>query len=143
MNAGVQDKTIVRGILREHIQACWPSVSVFIQDGMKNLMEDMTLADVYERLCEGKMQLWTGTDDRGVVAVLITSVSTNRQGKICHLVGVSGVRMDEWVEFMKTIKAWAKEKNCYKIVGQGRDGWERVLEPFGFKKKQVVVECGL
>lgn len=68
------------------------------------------------------MQLWTSFN-QGCEAALVTSI----QDGYCLLLAASGENMDEWVQWLPIVEAWAKEHDCESMRLYGRRGWSKVL----------------
>jgi hypothetical protein len=129
----------MRGILRSvqpaDIDAIWPQAwpllapAVALAGGRYN---EPTLRHRAETM---NAQLWVAIERGAPVAACLTWVTPYPTGfRECNIAFVGGAGDGHWLHWMGAVKAWAESIGCDQIVCIGRDGWERVLAPLGFKR---------
>lgn len=69
------------------------------------------------------MQLWTSVRDGRFDAAVVTKLQDN----YCLILTAGGERLEDWVQWLDIIEAWAKDNGCEEMRIYGRIGWSRVL----------------
>lgn len=108
----------------EQIPIVWPSVKDHIERAVERVTT-YTLDDVYEGLCDQRMQLWTSISG-DVEAALVTSIETDHT-KFCLLLAAGGANVDAWAPWIGTVEEWARGEGCTEMRIYGRIGWARKL----------------
>ena len=85
--------------------------------------------DVLRELMRGKLTLWPG--ERSAIVTEFVEYDTGKK-KTLHFFLVGG-DMDELLAMEPKIAEWGKSKGCGMMSCAGRKGWEKVLEPNGYK----------
>lgn len=104
------------------INLFWPKVRPFIMEAL-NRGSTWTIGEVYEALINKKAQLWTWQDP-DIRAVMVTTL----QDDYCLILTLAGEGLRQWIDHIKTVDEWAREKGCRALRVHGRKGWSR----FGF-----------
>jgi len=133
------------GVQSGMIKVTWPLAKPFVEKGLALESGLYKAEDIYDHLLKKKMQLWVAIDieENKIIAVLITQIALYPQAKACWIILVGGAGMDDWVQFMRIIKLWAKGEGCDRVLSFSRDGWVKMLAPFGFKKLRTLIVCDL
>lgn len=121
------------GVLSNQIAPIWNDVSDFIQGG---LAEGEELTGIMTRLAMKECQLWIAKDGDKIIAACITELVTIGNRKVCNVITVGGIRMNEWLGMsLTTIEAWARENSCTAMrFPEIRPGWQRVLKDYHITK---------
>lgn len=106
------------------IPVVWPAVKPHIQRAVERVT--YTIDDVYDGLCNQRMQLWTSIN-ADVEAALVTSIEEDHT-KFCLLLAAGGANVDEWSPWIVTVEEWAREQGCTEMRIYGRIGWARKLD---------------
>lgn len=132
--------SVLSGVARETIDEVWPDVLPMIEAVAKRAGCIWTVDSVRERLKAGTMQLWVATVGDRFGGIVVTDVHPSAAGKTCSLPIIWGDRLDQWIDRLDVIEAWAREAGCVRLEGIGRDGWQKPLAPFGWRKTAIVIE---
>ena len=106
----------------DQIPGIWPYVKHHVARALDR-GSIYTLQDIYERLCEGKFQLWTSQSEH-CEAALITAIQ-EKDCKFCLLLAAGGRNMRVWVQWLPHVEEWAREHGCKELRIYGRIGWAR------------------
>ena len=108
----------------DRISEVWYFVEPFVKKAVDNGCT-LSLKDIYHKLCEAKLQLWTWQTD-AVKSVMITAIVV-QEVKYCLLMTMSGTGLKEWVRELPKVEDWARSVGCESMRINGRKGWARVL----------------
>lgn len=126
------------GVLPADVWSVWPDVAILLQKAIDRGNGEHTTQTILDALLKAKMQLWIGTDKHKIVYAGVTQVITYATGKkiaeICYL---GGSRLDEWLDHIHVIEAWAKANGCACLNIIGREGWMRKMD--GYKRLQTII----
>jgi hypothetical protein len=127
------------GIEAKDIRDYWGLACPLIQRG---LGEGENIQDVFKRLQLGDNQLWIAYKGHVLLAACVTEIVTLGDRKVCNILSVGGTALHEWANYISTLEAWAKSKNCssmrFPII---RKGWARVLKKY--QTTHITLEKGL
>lgn len=112
------------------IEQCRP----WIDDALEYSGGTHTFEDVYDRILDGKLQLWPA--ERGCA---VTEIVVYPKKKVLH-VFLAGGEMDQIIDMIDSAVAWSKTQGCSSMTISGRNGWKRVLEKYGYKAVMTVLE---
>jgi hypothetical protein len=94
-----------------------------------------------ERIMSGEAQLWVVLKGQTIAGCVITEIYDTVRGKTC---GMPITAADDMVSAipvaMDMITRWAEQQGCKRWEGVGRQGWQRVLKPYGGRAIATVVE---
>lgn len=98
--------------------------------------------DVYVLLQQQRMHLWIAFDgDRVIHGIEVTQIIDYPSKRVLASLFTAGKRLREWREpMMDVLSRWARDNDCDAIEGQGREGWIKMLEPYGVKRGLVNFE---
>ena len=133
--------TGIAGVPRDTLSAIWQHVHRHLAECVKLSMGEFTNEMLWDRLTEGKFQLWLATDGTTVEGITITEVpaAPSPYVTIVFCYGQNGM---EWVKDMeREIGEWAKSLGKSKLRIVGRKGWLRVLD--GYEETHRVMERSL
>jgi len=118
----------------EQISKFWPYVKSFIFSGPQRTgLSDPEYTEW--EILRGDQLLWIIWDGKEIKAAASTRLSNG----VCLMTACGGKDMKEWVKFFPQIDQYAKDEGC-RLRISGRRGWERVLRPFGYRVKYVILE---
>ena len=127
-------------LIPERFEHYWPQ----IQEMMKRVphtWEHLTLDSVYSRAMRSSLQVWGVGDAKQINMVLFTQIACHASKNVLEVIwaGGNGVLgpVNEVVD--ATLERFAWSQNCVDIDVIGREGWERYLSPYGFKKVAVIM----
>jgi hypothetical protein len=134
MDIHSSDKCRLYGILFDKIEGLWHEVLPFLERALAYSDGKFKADDVKKMLIERDMQLWLIYNNTGLKGICITQIIEYPQSKRLGIPFIAGTDFKEWKSGWYVIREWALEHGCDSVETQGRDGWERELKPFGFKK---------
>jgi len=87
-------------------------------------------------------QLWVAREGDGILGAWTTRIVTYHAGaKVCEIVFCGGSAIERWmIPGLNMLEAWAKAQGCDRMEAIGRHGWERMLEPYGYRREYIVLE---
>lgn len=97
-----------------------------------------SLADIAERLRDGRMQGWGD----GETAFVVTEIGIYPQGKFVQIVAAAG-RLEDVLAQQPDIEAFGREHGCQTMVMWGRKGWAKVLPGHGWVPGGVIYKLAL
>lgn len=119
----------------------------FLSEGMEKILayaeDDTNLIKIFNELLSGELLMWIGFiggEYKGFITTKVVDTPNipmgNRSLWIMQLYVKPDMPPEVWAEGFKIIEEYAREYQCKNIkFWTLRDkGWERKLEPFGFKR---------
>lgn len=69
----------------------------------------------------------------------MTEIITRGNRKYCNVWLTGGTGVNNWLYYLDTIEAWAKEQGCdAMLIEKARTGWKRLLPAYKTKTIQLV-----
>jgi hypothetical protein len=112
----------------------WPDVSsAFARHGMEWMEEnELNEDDIFLKVSSSEWQLWLGTDEVNLDAIMITRL----RGTELHILFLGGAGLSKYLlEGLEMIERFALHHNANEVVLWGREGWDRLLDKFGYAHK--------
>lgn len=112
----------------------WSDVgSVLGRHGVEWMEEnELSEDDIFLKVSEGEWQLWLGTDEVNLDAVMITRL----RGTELHILFLGGAGLSKYLlEGLEMIERFALHHHANEVVLWGREGWDRLLDKFGYARK--------
>ena len=126
------------GIGDEYLGVVWLKVKPLLE---KALGEGETIEDVLSRLFLKTAQLWIGATEDEIQVACVTEIYTRGGTKYCNVWLTGGKGVNNWLYYLDTIEAWAKEQGCdAMVIEKARTGWKRLLPEYKIKTIQLVKE---
>lgn len=130
----------------DYVGVCWDMAYPLISKACETSNGRFTAESVRDQLESGVQILWIlySTDNKMLVA-MTTGISEYPGRRLLNIMfcGSDGDGV-YWLEHREKIVPglieWAKMQGCSGIEVSGREGWEKVLSPYGFKKSYVTLE---
>lgn len=117
-------------------RAVLPFVRDMLEDAYKHGDETVPPIEEFE---SGKILLWIAWgDERKIIAAMTTALVRMKTGLACKIIALGGEQMQRWLAFLADIEAYAKREGCYRVLFEGREGWERLLPEY--KRAAVLLE---
>lgn len=130
--------TFVTGVHSKDVPQTWPQVAKFIHSG---LMDGSGIEELLARVMRRECALWVAKDNEYIVAACVTENVILDGRKICNVISVGGVGMDDWLADLGMIEAYALSNDCVAMrYEKCRPGWARVLAPKGYQTKFITLE---
>lgn len=135
----------LRGVQPHEVDEMWDKLWPFIQRAsVYAAFAPLDEEIVRDRVANGLQQLWYVVDDEhSIVGAFLTEIYGDLSGKTLELGAIGGNDLDKWLHHLDYVMKWGHNQGCERVVLVGRDGWERLLSKYGFKKRAVVLERSL
>lgn len=131
------------GVLSHAIGTVWEEIKPLLIKTLEYADGKYNLDDIYTAIKSRDMQLWVVYDNKGILSFCVTQIIIYPRKKVLSMPFVGGVEMLRWLHLTDIIKDFAREKGCDFAEGYARDGWIKVLKPFGFKKTYTIIKADL
>lgn len=116
------------GICSDELSRVWLPASRLLAPAMG---EGTTLSHVLSALYNQTAQLWIAASETEMHMACVTKIVTRGTRKVCNIWLVGGSGVNNWLHYIETIEAWAKEQGCDAVVmEQARLGWQRLLKNY-------------
>lgn len=113
---------------------CVPLLTPALGEGEK-------IENVLTRLFLKTAQLWIGADEKKIHVACVTEIITRGERRYCNIWLTGGRGVNNWLYYLETIEAWAKEQGCdAMLIDRAREGWKRLLPAYKTKTIQLVKE---
>ena len=124
----------------EEFDHFWPDIEKMM-DLVPHTWPDLTKESIVNQVLEGKMQVW-GVGDTAIKMVLFTQVATFPARRVLQIFWGAGQgrifeKAGDSVE--SVMEYFARSQGCTRIDVIGREGWERILAPRGFKRTSIIL----
>lgn len=122
----------------DRVMAVWERAKPLVEKSVPYSDYLLQIDDLEDGLAIGSKQLWVIVDETGeeMMAAGVTEIIND---DTCFVWGFGGKNMSEWFDTHQRLEAWAKEVGCKAVSFFGRQGWERVMRPSGYKRRMVVL----
>lgn len=115
----------------------WPKVSQFVRQAMQ--VADLGRFDLLESdLLAGDALLWLAITNDDILGVAITQVITTECSKVCMIQACGGNGINNWLNLIGVIEAYARNERCDCVRLMGRKGWARLLK--SYRADKVIME---
>jgi hypothetical protein len=120
-------------ILPELVQEVWPSIEARIADALAYAQGENTTSDVRQRVLSGSASLWLMIEPEGPVrGVMVAEIIGYPQQRVANAWLLAGEHQETWMPVAdEKLEAWARQRGCVAITGDGRRGWRPILDKLG------------
>lgn len=124
------------------VDLVWPHVAPLAEKGLKQIRDDsLDVADMRERLLDGRFLLWVAHDAEKIIGALVLNVVERKQGPVLFVVMVAGRRFQEWApKAQALLQDYMDLIGARKIESYSRVGMEKWMRELGWKKRAVIME---
>ena len=129
-----------------YIDDVWNLVKKDIQEALSYSGNHTDSDFVYETLKQEKFQLWIVWDkDQDTTinkyyGVVVTEIVQRKLRKSCNIFVVTGRHRQKWQHLIGVLEDFALENECNNMELISRNGWEKIMKKFDYKKTHVVLE---
>ena len=95
------------------------------------------IEDVLSEVLSGHAQFWETEH-----ATVVTQVADHETYRALNI-WLAGGDLHEIISLLKDAEVWATDHGCSVIEVTGRRGWKKVLAPYGFVERAVVLSKDL
>lgn len=129
--AAQSKKIACTGILEDQLGLVWKDAAPLLE---KALGEGETLEQVLTALFQKRAHLWIGADEKGIHVACVTEIVRRGGTLYCNIWLTGGKGINNWLYFLETIEAWAREQGCDEmLIDRARTGWPRILKDYKIK----------
>ena len=124
----------------EHAVQFWPDLLPYIDAALVyDFTRSTSPAEILAQLEQGLARcLLCARDDAILSATIIQMFRNQRDERVLHITATAGGEADEWMPVLfDAVKEICAAESCDAITLQGRPGWARKLNRFGFKTELV------
>lgn len=126
-----------RGIQKDELDIFWYDALDLLRPALE-MNGDHTATSLKRALDKGDLQLWCHFGGERMDAAAITEIADYPKRRVCMIVLCGGTGLADWMIYLETIEAWARDKGAQVLRIEGREEWARVLA--GYHKAGVIVE---
>ena len=126
----------------EYINDIWDEVKVILKPAVEVTNGRFMLYDIYSFAQMGRYQMWIAfDDDRQIKGCEVTTVTDYPSKRVLTSLFTGGDDIRSWRnQMIDVITKFAKDHDCEAIEGHGREGWIKLLEPYGVKRGLTMFE---
>lgn len=124
------------------IDTYWQYIAGFI-DGAAKHSDYYSKLDVLDALKEERAHLWLVHTGSEIHAAVVTRLKPTKRGRKCEIWALGGKDMNNWVHLIGPIEKWAKRDGCESIQFEGRPGLFKMMKPYGYHVRHVVMKKAL
>ena len=124
----------------------WSLVKNNIQQALSFSGNQTDAEFVYETIKNKKFQLWIVWDeDKKTVkeqynGVVVTEIIQRKLKRSCNIFIVTGKNRQQWQHLISVLEDFALKNDCNNMELISRNGWEKIMNKFNYKKTHVVLE---
>ena len=124
----------------------WSLVKQNIQEALSYSGNHTDSDFVYQTIKEGKFQLWVVWDKSKKTVkeqyngVVVTEIVQRKLKRSCHIFIVTGKNRQQWQHLISVLEDFALKNDCNNMELISRNGWEKIMNKFDYKKTHVVLE---
>lgn len=117
----------------------WALAAPLFLEGAAEWERFLDLDDIHHELVAGRFRLWMALDGEGVTLALLTSEEEYPKRKVLRLLWMGGSELKSALPMLEIIELWAARRGVRTVEVLGRRAWARVLRPYGYAPRSVLV----
>ena len=128
------------------VDEVWSLVKKNIQQSLSYSGNHTDADYVYQTIKDGKFQLWVVWDESKKTVkeqyngVVVTEIVQRKLKRSCHIFIVTGKNRQQWQHLISVLEDFALKNECNNMELISRNGWEKIMNKFNYKKTHVVLE---
>ena len=128
------------------VDEVWSLVKKNIQEALSYSGNHTDSDFVYQTIQDGKFQLWIVWDKSKKTVqeqyngVVVTEIVKRKLKQSCNIFIVTGKNRQQWQHLISVLEDFALKNECTNMELIARQGWEKIMEQFDYKKTHVVLE---
>ena len=128
------------------VDEVWSLVKKNIQQALSYSGNHTDADYVYQTIKDGKFQLWVVWDESKKTVkeqyngVVVTEIVQRKLKRSCHIFIVTGKNRQQWQHLISVLEDFALKNECNNMELISRNGWEKIMNKFDYKKTHVVLE---
>ena len=125
-----------------YVSKVWEEVKPILEKSIDTAHGRYEMDDILREIVNFEQHLWVVfNEDSKIVAALTTRFVDYPKKRVLAGQFLGGEKIMRWRDSMlNLLENWAKDNNCGGLEMTGRNGFERVLGPFGWTPEYVVFE---
>ena len=141
-NKGNMPSTVsISLIAKSDVEDAWRDAATLVRLSQKRVDDYTGMADIYDDLLRGEMQLWTVKIEDKLKAAVVTMVEQHPRKRILRVMHVGGFDMGLWLDpLISALQDGAKQVGCKNIIADCRIGWAKKLPARGWKEAARLYE---
>ena len=128
------------------VDEVWSLVKQNIQEALTYSGNQTDVDFVYNTIKANNFQLWIVWDeDKKTVqeqynGVVVTEIIQRKLKRSCNIFIVTGKNRQQWQHLISVLEDFALKNDCNNMELISRNGWEKIMNKFDYKKTHVVLE---
>lgn len=129
------------------VNSCWEKAKPLLEKASGQSNGRFTVDDIKQQIDIGQQVLWMlyDSDSDEMLVALTTSIARYPSKRLLNIMfcgadGEDSYWLDHRDKIVPELLDWAKLQDCAGVELSGREGWARVLGPYGFRKAYVTLE---
>lgn len=124
---------MIRYITTDKLDSYWPILAPLIEPALD---EEISIEDVYHKVMDEDMAIMSISDKGEIVASCVCEFADYPKIKALRVVALGGRGMKKWLsQLIEFLDTWAIEQKMDRVEQMGRNGWVKVLNEYGYKKR--------
>jgi hypothetical protein len=125
-----------QGVLVDDLGRVWKECVTLLTPALNG---NTTIEQVLTAIFAKDAQLWIGSDNGEIQVACVTELIRRGSSLYCNVWLTGGRGVNNWIYFLETIEAWAKERGCdAMLIDRARKGWGRLLPDYKIKTVTLV-----
>ena len=117
----------------EDVEYVWDKVEPILARAVSRSEGELKTDDILDFISEGDMQLWIVSENKEIIAALVTQIITYPQKRILRLVSLAGEDFNKFKHFLDRVQSFAIQRGCTALELWGRKGWKKLLPEWDSK----------
>ena len=117
----------------DDVECVWDQVEPILARAVSRSEGELKTNDILNFVIEGDMQLWIVSENKEIIAALVTQIITYPQKRILRLVSLAGEDFNKFKHFLDMVQSFAIQKGCTALELWGRKGWKKLLPEWNSK----------
>lgn len=135
----MQDDVRLYSVNSTHIDKVWPLAAPLIERSLKHAHGKYKIEDILESIIDKNMLLWVIFNNDELSAAFVTICLEYPQERTLQIDFCGGKDHKKWVgKVWDVLSEYARFHGCKAMEIPGREGWDRAITPYGFKKSHCI-----
>tara|TARA_S200002703_G_scaffold15758_1_gene13401 strand:+ start:8069 stop:8509 length:441 start_codon:yes stop_codon:yes gene_type:complete len=125
-----------------YVSRVWEEVEPILGKSIGSAHGRYDMKDILKEIVNFEQHLWVVFDEKSkIIAALTTRFVSYPKKKVLAGQFLGGTKIMRWRDpMLSTLENWAKDNSCDGLEMTGRNGFEKVLGPYGWTPEYVVFE---
>ena len=133
---------MITPVPKKYFHLVWDSAREHLLRFEKRSGCQFTVDEIGKAILDEEQQLWILVDEEEkITGAIVTQVLGYPRSKSLEIMACAGKDMDDYLyDSMGAFENFARMNHCNSIRLEGRRGWSKILKPYGFEEKAIVLE---